>query len=401
MEKKGNKTVDRIVILRSAVLGDFIISSPAINYIREKHPYAKICLLTIQSAHKKDRNAVKVYETNKTQPWLDFLDTNVVDEIIPMQSISFSYLYREIRPLINRINPTKCYVLTDPLVKYKGNIAKMLLMKFLGARCPVYGWKDFVFFEKERCDVDANCRCINHTLSCFESVLEDPSINDTEIVVKFPIKVSPEGKEKAKKTWDELSLGSKKVIVVSPGGIKSHKIWPINNYIEVIKYLLKEEHTEILLTGTKKDENVAQTIVDSIDCDRIHNLVAKTSLQHLAGILSKADLLIGNDGGTMHIGDAVGATVVAIMPGLELHNSVEPWHNMKNSLRFNVECAPCYNFDYCTNTTYQCMNGITVESVIGAIEKSSLNKRDYNRVKIYVERNGKRINLKIGEIDNI
>ena len=82
--------MEKIIILRSAVLGDFIISSPALNFIREKNPEAKIYLFTIQSAHEKDRNAVKVYENKKSLPWLELLDKDIMDEIIPMDSLDLN-----------------------------------------------------------------------------------------------------------------------------------------------------------------------------------------------------------------------------------------------------------------------------------------------------------------------
>lgn len=386
--------MNNILILRSAVLGDFIISSPAINFIREKNPGSKIYLLAIPSAHKKDRNAVKVYETKQTQPWLDFIDRNVVDEIIPMKSIKFQYLLKELRPLIKCISPQKCYILTDPLVKIKGSLLKYFLMRMIGVKCSIYGWKDFVLTKKEKKAADENYRCVNHTLSCLESVFEDKDIIDKEIVVKFPIVVSQDGNKQADNTWKQLSLNNKKVIVLSPGGIKPHKIWPIDNYVKIIKYLLLDPVTEILLTGTKKDEEFGKKIISRINDTRIHNLIAKTDLQHLAGILKKSNLLIGNDGGTMHLGDAVGCNVIAIMPGLELPNTVEPWHNMKNCLRGNVKCSPCYDFDDCPNGTYKCMECITADSVIEKIKYASQNRKNHNEVKVRIKKTSKRIILK-------
>lgn len=381
--------MEKIIILRSAVLGDFIISSPALNFIREKNPEAKIYLFTIQSAHEKDRNAVKVYENKKSLPWLELLDKNIMDEIIPMDSLDLNYVVRVLRPKVKEINPTKCYILTDPLVKWKGNFAKYLLLKILGAHCPIYGWRDFVKSIKEKSEADESFRCVNHTLSCLESVLEDKSITDDEVIVRFPILVPDEGRKKADQIWNQLHLDEKRVYVISPGGIKSHKIWPCENYLKVIKYLISDSRNYILLTGTKKDEKIGQDIEKKCRTNQLSNLIGKTDLMELAGILQKAYMLIGNDGGTMHIGDAVGCTVVAIMPGLELPRTVEPWHNMKNSLRTNVACSPCYDFDNCPNKSFECINSIKVESVISIIESAVNNKRGHNSVRVSINRKGR------------
>lgn len=381
--------IDRIIILRSAVLGDFIISSPAINFIREKHSDAKIYLFTIQSVHEKDRKAVKVYETKKTLPWLDFLEKKVVDEIIPMESVDLSYIFRVLRPKVKRIRPTKCYILTDPLVNWKGNIAKLLFIKFLGADCPVYGWKDYIKNKNEKFAAREEKRCVNHTLSCLESVFEDKTIIDKEIVVKFPIVVSEQGKNEAENIWNKYDFYNKRVYIISAGGIKPHKVWPVEKYIEVCRFILSDKNAEIILTGTNKDLGIGQRIEAVCKSAKVHNMIGKTSLMVLAGLLQKAYMLIGNDGGTMHIGDAVGCTVVAVMPGLELPRTVEPWHNMNNSLRIGVKCTPCYDFDDCPNKTYICMRDIEVERVIDAITKAKKKQMPYNAVRVSINREGK------------
>lgn len=387
--------MDKIIILRSAVLGDFIISLPAMNLIREKHPNAKIYLFTIQSAHKKDRNAIKVYETKKALPWIDFLDTDVIDEIVLMESMEISYLLKVLRPKIKSIQPTKCYILTDPLVKARGNIAKFILLKALGVHCPVYGWRDYIKNDIDKKMATGDKRCINHTLSCLESVFEDKSIKDSKIVVEFPIIISDEGRKEADEIWVRYNFQHKKVYIISPGGIKPHKVWPVENYIKVINELLNDNDIEVILTGTNKDLKIGERIEDACDSRRVHNFIGKTNLMLLAGLLQKAYMLIGNDGGTMHIGDALGCSVVAIMPGLELPMTVEPWHNMKNALRTNVPCAPCYNFDDCPNKTYSCMTNIEITKVLEMIATADKKRMSHNSVNVSINRDGRIPILKI------
>lgn len=381
--------MDRILILRSAVLGDFIFSSPAINLIREMHIDAEIYLITIQSAHKKDRNAVKVYETKRIQPWLELLDKRVVNRIIPLESLDFGYLLKEISPQIKRINPTKCYVLTDPLVMMKGNLAKYIMLKLLGVKCSIYGWRDFVKNNEERLSADCSKRCINHVLSCLESVLEDKTITCHELTVKFPIVTLEEGDKKACSLWNELNLNDKTVIVISPGGIKEHKIWPEINYIKVIVCLLENENNEIILTGTKKDIDIGRHITEHIMNCRIHNMIAKTDLPFLASILKKASVLLGCDGGTMHLGDAVGCPVVAIMPGLEFPGGAEPWHNVDNAVRIRESCDPCYNYDFCPQGTNNCVRNIDPETVLEKINKVNDRKKALNTIRVQINRQGK------------
>lgn len=382
--------MERIIVLRSAVLGDFIISSPALQLIREKNPDADITLLTIESAHQKDRNVAKAYTVEKRLPWLDFIADGVLDKSIVMHDMSFSYIFRKLRPIVKKIKPTKCYVLTDPLVGFKGNFAKYILLRLLGVKCKIYGWRDYVNGSKEKNNANENERCINHTLSCIESVLEDPSITDERIKIQFPIKVPQSGEMKADEIWKEYGFSNKKIAVISPGGVKEHKIWPVQGYINIIKKIIEETICdEVILTGTKKDIQIGEAIVNEVGSEHVYNLIAKTDLYSLAAIIKKSFMLIGNDGGSMHLGDAVGATVVAIMPGLELPRTVEPWHNINNSLRVKTSCSPCYNFDFCINHSHECMKSVTENMVMERIRHAHIEKKKYNSVTVRVDRSRK------------
>lgn len=380
--------MDSILILRSSVLGDFIISTPAIYLIRRLNPNAQISLLSIQSAHKKNKKIAKIYEGKTEQPWLGLLRDGIVDKFILMESVNLCYLFRKLRPEIKRIKPDKCYILTDPLVSFKGNLTKLMMLRFIGVKCKIFGWKDYIISNKEKKKKYKN-RCINHTLSCFESVFEDNSITIDDYTVEFPIETSEAGMNFAERYWTENRLAGKKVIVISPGGLKNHKIWPVENYIRVINHLLNNDEVDIILTGTKKDLEIGELITNRINTDRIHNLINKTDLFSLAAILKKAYLLIGNDGGTMHLGDAVGCTVVAIMPGLELPGSVEPWHNINNAVRASTDCCPCYSFSSCPYATNKCMKLVSVESVIDRCDNAFSDRKAYNKINISIIRNGK------------
>jgi heptosyltransferase-2 len=197
-----------------------------------------------------------------------------------------------------------------------------------------------------------------------ESVLECPeAYHKKQVCVNFQLDIKKIEKDLAQEFWIENNLDNKRVVVIAPGSVQPHKKWPVEKYKKIVMSLLEDDQIRIVISGTKNDKAIGEEI-HSCNPDKIIDLTGNTSVQELAAILEKTDLLIGNDGGTMHLGDAVGTNVISIVPGLEYPNSIEPFHNIKNSLRHYTECYPCYSFMSCPNGHNKCMLDISVQDVM-------------------------------------
>ena len=72
----------------------------------------------------------------------------------------------------------------------------------------------------------------------------------------------------------------------------------------------------------------------------------------------------------MHLADAVGATVVSIVPGLEFPDSIEPWHNIDRAIRHPVPCAPCYSFTCCPEGHNRCMKELSIAAVLRQVRRA-------------------------------
>ena len=104
--------------------------------------------------------------------------------------------------------------------------------------------------------------------------------------------------------------------------------------------------------------------IQAVNPDRILSLAGGSSIAQSAALFARCDLVVGNDGGAMHLADAMGARVVSIVPGLEFPESIEPWHNQDRAVRHPVECAPCYSFTYCPVGHNRCMIDLPIERVV-------------------------------------
>ena len=108
----------------------------------------------------------------------------------------------------------------------------------------------------------------------------------------------------------------KSCLIIFPGASQLHKQWGVENFSELIRYLLLNDSRLIVITGSKVDIIQANKIIENVGLHtRLINLTGQTKLTDLAELLSEADLLISNDTVAVHLAAAVGTKVISILNG--------------------------------------------------------------------------------------
>jgi ADP-heptose:LPS heptosyltransferase len=103
--------------------------------------------------------------------------------------------------------------------------------------------------------------------------------------------------------------------IVSPGANYKYKKWSVNNYCKVIKYLLQNSNSDIIIEGSQKESPVAKQILTTIPDDRIKDFTG-TSLVELSKHISDAKLLISNESSSAHFAAATNTTFICISNGI-------------------------------------------------------------------------------------
>ena len=98
------------------------------------------------------------------------------------------------------------------------------------------------------------------------------------------------------------------------------------------------------------------------------NLAGHTDLSKLGVLCRKAELVVTNDSGPMHIAAAVGAKVIAIF-GPTSPVRCGPCSSSATVVRRkDLECIGCYK-KKCP-VDFPCMNGIQVEEIFGIVKET-------------------------------
>jgi ADP-heptose:LPS heptosyltransferase len=158
-------------------------------------------------------------------------------------------------------------------------------------------------------------------------------------------------------------------IVVNPNAsdLRIERRWPAGNYVNLIDRLIRQLHQHsIVLIGNKTESEYVKMIYDQIDPSlqsKVLDMSGKQSIDELFALIARADLVVTNDTGPMHVAFALQRPTVA------LFGPASPAQFGKSNnvygVYMNVYCSPCVH-DFLTPPCFgdnQCMKQIEVSGV--------------------------------------
>lgn len=137
------------------------------------------------------------------------------------------------------------------------------------------------------------------------------------------------------------------------------KRWPAHYYAELAQRL-RAEGCAIWLIGSAKDKEVADTIV-ALGNPQAINLCGNTNLDEAINLISRADLVVSNDSGLMHIAAALSRPLLAIF-GSSSPQFTPPLSEQAQVLKIDLTCSPCFKRE-CPLKHFNCMMQLTPQSV--------------------------------------
>ncbi|GIW06251.1 MAG: ADP-heptose--LPS heptosyltransferase [Dehalococcoidia bacterium] len=164
--------------------------------------------------------------------------------------------------------------------------------------------------------------------------------------------------------WDGRPL-----VAVNAGSASGDaKRWTPDGWRELIGRL-QAAGAAVALVGAPADRSLAERIASGLSPAPL-NLAGRTSIPELVGVLDRAALVISGDSGPLHLAAALGVPVVAI------HGPSDPRISGPRSpravvVRLNLPCSPCYDATYpaeCPLGHHRCMRDLTSARVAGAVE---------------------------------
>jgi len=180
-------------------------------------------------------------------------------------------------------------------------------------------------------------------------------------------------KEECKKKYNL----SEKYLIISPSNSHqkksrlNHRAWENESWRELIKKL--SEEIQVVVIGNKNEDAFFDKIKPFPHA--VIDLVGKTPLADLIGVIEGATALVATDTGTAHIASAVNTEVFALI-GPTPADETGPYQSPVNKVHIlsaNLECSPCYKTEVMRNCKENlCMKQISVAQVYDSIKSANL-----------------------------
>jgi len=164
--------------------------------------------------------------------------------------------------------------------------------------------------------------------------------------------------------------GEAPIVAFAPGAAYGQaKQWYPERAAEVAARLVRDRGVTCVLIGAGHDRDAGRAIESWLRANapgaagRVVNLIGRTSLRVLVGVVSRTAAVVTNDSGSMHLAAALGRPVVAVFGPTDdrVTHPIGDHHVLTSS----VFCRPCMLRD--CPIDHRCMKRITVDQVHAAV----------------------------------
>jgi heptosyltransferase-2 len=150
-------------------------------------------------------------------------------------------------------------------------------------------------------------------------------------------------------------------VAIAPGAIYGPaKAWPAEGYRAAARDLRQRTGLTVVILGTREEAALGESI--RAGDEGVLNWCGATDLAGLVATLARADLLLSNDSGAMHVMAALRRPQVAVFGSTSPRwtGPLNPWAEVVSG---NAPCAPCFART-CRLGHYRCLEEIAPSAVV-------------------------------------
>jgi heptosyltransferase-2 len=314
------KTLNRILLVNPAHLGDVVISTAILRELKLQLPNCKVDFLVgdWSAPILKDHPGInKVF-------YISHWQANRGEETFTKKKQKYQQQANEVISALKTVSYNAIFFLNS----YEPS----LIALFKEVKCPLIGLVSagggpLLSYRGDGSamhEVQIQASLFTSWLGRFKSADQyKPWLKNTLVTEEF-----------------EASLGiSRPYVVIHPGSGNSAKEWPIDNWIEVINVLAQCD-VGIVITGHgEREKNQANLLMG----DRSINLVGKLNFDQFISVIEGAKAVLCVDSVAGHIAGAYSKSSIIIGNGL---SDIERWQPLGKEIILlgkKMPCSPCHS----------------------------------------------------------
>lgn len=325
---------EKFLAIQTAFPGDAILTLPALQVLKEKHPTSTIDVVAINST-------AAIFESS---PIVN--QVNIFDKKGEHKSL---FAVRQFALLLRKQNYTKVF-------SFHRSLRTSILVYFMGAYSVGYSSASLSFLYQKRVKYVKTDHEVKRNLAL---VTENAWNKDWQILPRVSIQ--------------DISLPTfsknKSIVAIAPGSVWQTKKLPTQKFQKIISYFVKKG-TTVLLIGAKDDKNECDNLAQDFD-ENVISVAGKYSIPQSIQLLKMCSLLICNDSAPTHMGMCADIPVLTIYCSTVPEFGFYPYNKTSKMLSLNnIDCKPCgiHGHSKCPKNNFRCGDEITHDFIIKYIE---------------------------------
>ena len=348
--KINTTEIKKILLIRLDHIGDCILTTPAIRYLRKKFPDAHISMLvnTVSAEIIKSDPSINEFimydafwfNRNKTVPIL----TKV----------------REMFVLIKKLRKKRF----DLAIDFRGDIRNIFLAFLSGIKFKIgfgIGGAGFLLSKETEYSRDV------HEVEKNVNIIKDLFPGEISGMNLQPVLYIPEESvnSAASKFLGMNGINNDDFLVgIHPGAGFQAKLWEEKKWAEVADKLIEQYNAKIIITGSKAERKMMERISESMKGKSV--IASNLNLTELSDIIRRYKLLVSVDSVAIHIASALKVPVVVIMSATNRKKEWCPVGTKSIVIQKDVNCKLC-ELEECKN--HICMSSVSPAEVIRSTQQ--------------------------------
>jgi heptosyltransferase-1 len=341
LEKSSFKM--KMLVIKPSSLGDVVQALPVLRVLREKYPRARIDWLVNE----------EIGGILTDNPYLETI--HLWDRAGWSKPARLPAAFKKAASVIRHLRQARY----DAVLDLQGLLRSGLIARLSRAK-EIIGFADAremapLFYSRK---VHAPTNRMHSVERYVLAAGGDPSQE-----MRFPIAFSKQDRQTVEDLLARMRHDKRRpFIVFAPAARWETKRWPEKNYAALAEILHASDVAHVGLVGSHAEIASAKRIASMGTCPLI-SFTGRTTLKQLAYLLKKADAVVGNDTGPIHIAAAMGTPVVALY-GPTSPTRTGPYGKQHTVLTSGLPCSPCFSRK--CDLGVLCMREISVETVYRA-----------------------------------
>ncbi len=308
-------------------MGSILLASPMIRCLKENCKNAQLVLLTF-AENKKFAEQLGLF-----------------DEVIALRTSSiFVFAFDVLRLLTGNLKPSFDVIFDLEFFSRFSTIISYLC----GAKCRV-GYYLPKIWRGNLLTVPVHFNPHKHVSEVFSAQLSPFGLNVTDYSLTAP-QIEPNAIKSVKSFLENNHIYKDDLLIslnVNSSSLCLERRWPLENFRELILFLLSYDNVKIILVGSPSEKEYVDGLYTSLadsEKKRIVNTAGLFSLDKLVALLKLSDLFVTNDSGPLHIANALKTPTVSFF-GPESPILYGPPEDDRKSYVFyaDIYCSPCLN----------------------------------------------------------